>query len=221
MSPEADQSTDFDRSPGSVTYWIGQLQAFGGNDELQHQIWNRYFRRLAALARNHLPRDSRRVADEEDVALSVLRSFFTKLDQGRFAQLNGRAELWALLARIATYKAIKSRVKSQARKRGGGKVRGGSVFSEKLADGFGSIASLDPGPRELAEFNDVVRDLLGHLDETLKRIAQCSLEGQRNVEIAEDLGVSPRTVERKLSRIRSIWTSRLIDEGRNGELDVR
>jgi DNA-directed RNA polymerase specialized sigma24 family protein len=46
-------------------------------------------------------------------------------------------------------------------------------------------------------------DSLG--DETLRQIAQLKLEGYTNEEISEQLDCVPRTVERKLERIREKW----------------
>ena len=51
------------------------------------------------------------------------------------------------------------------------------------------------------------KELLNQLDDdTLKLVARRRLEGFTNNEIAEELGCVPRTVERKLERIRSIWS---------------
>lgn len=46
-------------------------------------------------------------------------------------------------------------------------------------------------------------DRLG--DDRLREIAAKKLEGYSNVEIAEELNVAVRTIERKLGRIRSCW----------------
>jgi DNA-directed RNA polymerase specialized sigma24 family protein len=43
-------------------------------------------------------------------------------------------------------------------------------------------------------------------DDTLKQIATLKLEGYTNEEIAGRLGCVPRTVERKLERIREKWS---------------
>ena len=43
-------------------------------------------------------------------------------------------------------------------------------------------------------------------DETLRQIAQRKLEGYESAEIAAVLGVSSRTVDRKLRLIREIWS---------------
>jgi len=56
-------------SHGSVTAWIGQLRA--GDRAAAQPLWQGYFQRLVALARQKLRHAPRGMADEEDVALSA------------------------------------------------------------------------------------------------------------------------------------------------------
>ena len=52
-----------------------------------------------------------------------------------------------------------------------------------------------------------VEFMLGKLDEPmLRRIAELKLEGFSNSEIAEQLEIGLRSVERKLKHIRTIWS---------------
>jgi DNA-directed RNA polymerase specialized sigma24 family protein len=46
-------------------------------------------------------------------------------------------------------------------------------------------------------------------DDRLREIAQCKLEGYRNKEIGERLGLACRSIERKLQRIREVWVGEL------------
>jgi len=46
-------------------------------------------------------------------------------------------------------------------------------------------------------------------DETLRRVVLWKMEGFTNEEIAQELGVTCRSVERKLQRIRTRWTGSL------------
>ena len=55
----------------SVTAWIGDLKE--GQDAASQKIWERYFERLVRVASRQLGSAPRRIADEEDVALSVFR----------------------------------------------------------------------------------------------------------------------------------------------------
>jgi DNA-binding CsgD family transcriptional regulator len=46
-------------------------------------------------------------------------------------------------------------------------------------------------------------------DETQRHIARLRLEGHANEEIAKELGISLRTVERKLGLIRELWSAEI------------
>jgi DNA-directed RNA polymerase specialized sigma24 family protein len=46
-------------------------------------------------------------------------------------------------------------------------------------------------------------------DDQLRQIARRRLEGYTNAEIAKELGVIERTVERRLQLIRSLWSEEL------------
>src|SRR6516225_5263352 len=91
-------------SGGSVTHWLGAIK--NGEVDAAQQLWEAYFRRLVGLARQRLGQTPRGPADEEDVALSALTSFFEGIAKGRFPQLNDRDDLWRLLVHITARKAI-------------------------------------------------------------------------------------------------------------------
>jgi DNA-binding NarL/FixJ family response regulator len=61
-------------SAGSVTHWLNHLKN-GDERAAQQALWDRYFERLAALARVRLRHHPCRVADEEDVVLSALAGY--------------------------------------------------------------------------------------------------------------------------------------------------
>ena len=201
-----------DTTLGSVTQLLQQLRN-GEASVAQQALWERYFQRLAGLARKKLAAGTRRVVDEDDIALSTLDSFFQATEQGRYPDLRDRTELWPLLAQIAVCKALKQREHNLAAKRGGGSVRGDSAVdgpsdSDGAHPGFDQFFSADPTPGSVAELNELVRHLMSRLEDdvTLRAVAEFKLSGHTNREIAEKLEVSERTVERKLVRIRSFWT---------------
>ena len=53
----------------SVTCWIEDLKT--GRETAAQQVWDRYFERLVRHAQRRLGSAPRRIADEEDVALSA------------------------------------------------------------------------------------------------------------------------------------------------------
>src|SRR6516225_3701992 len=104
--------------PGSVTGLLERLKS--GDHEAARLLWQRYFPRLVALARKKLQAAPRRVADEEDVALSAFDSFCRRAEQGHFPDLKDRDGLWALLVVLTARKAADQLRHQQRDKRGGG-----------------------------------------------------------------------------------------------------
>ena len=98
-------------------------------------LWRTYYERLVHYARGRLGTMPRRDADEEDVALSAMNSFYRGWSDGRFANLNDPDDLWKMLLTITARKANKRIRYQQAEKRGAGTVRGESVFDRDAAFG--------------------------------------------------------------------------------------
>jgi RNA polymerase sigma factor (sigma-70 family) len=191
-----------------VTRWIRGLARKDPSSE--QAIFERYFEKLARLARRHLGSLPRRVADEEDVALSAMNSFCCRAAEGRFPQLEDRDDLWRLLVAIASRKAVKQIRLATAQRRGGGKVRGNSVFVRRGASeesaGIENVMGDEFTPESAAVMAETRRNLLECLhDNILRDIAVLTIEGHTTKEIASKLGCTPRTVERKLERIRRKW----------------
>jgi DNA-directed RNA polymerase specialized sigma24 family protein len=193
-------------SGDSVTQWIDQLKA-GERDAVQ-KLWEAYFERLVALARQKLRGTPRWAADEEDVALSAFDSFCRRAAQGRFPQLLDRDDLWQLLVVLTARKACNLAQHEQRQKRGGGRVRHASALPAEAGEGsaFADLIGREPDPAFAAQVADECGRRLDDLgDEQLRAVAVWKMEGYSNEEIAAKLGRSLPTVERKLALIRSIW----------------
>jgi RNA polymerase sigma factor (sigma-70 family) len=191
-----------------VTQWIVRL---GEGDEAAAQaIWERYFEKLVRLARKRLENIPRRAADEEDVALSAMHSFCRGAAVGRFPHLDDRYDLWRLLVTITARKAVAQIRRHLAQKRGGGQVRGESVFvcpDEMEAEGgIARILGEQPTPELACQLAETCRGLLDRLpDQDLKKIVLYKMEGYTNEEVAKAMDCVERTIERKLARIREMW----------------
>ena len=189
-----------------VSQWV--LHLAEGDADAAEKIWNDYFGKLVRLAKRKLEGIPNRDADEEDAAISAMNSFYHGLAQRKFDHLHNRDDLWKLLVTITARKATARRRAYFAQKRGGGKVRGESVFvyQEARQDGLAQVLGTEPTPELALEVTENCRLLLDQLqDETLRQVALWTLQGYRPAEIAEKLGCVRRTVERKLERIREIW----------------
>jgi DNA-directed RNA polymerase specialized sigma24 family protein len=184
-------------SSQSVSHWLGELKA--GNVEAAQRLWERYFPRLVELARLRLTGAPRRVADEEDVALSAFNSFFRGVARQRFPRLSDRDDLWSLLVTLAARKAADLIQHETRLKRGGGAAAGAAADWE-------AVLSREPGPEFAAQLHEEVERRLRQLaDDSLRAVAVAKMEGHTVAEIAGRLDCAPRTVERKLQVIRSIW----------------
>ncbi|MDR2441625.1 MAG: LuxR C-terminal-related transcriptional regulator [Planctomycetaceae bacterium] len=190
------------------------------NKESFEQFWNLHFDRLTALARRKMTQVNKRVSDEEDIAISAIHSFYTGLAEQRFHSIQGNNELWKILATIVCRKISKQQRDQLTQKRGGGHIRGESIFvagpaannDESKQTGLGNVAGNTLTPYFEIEFLDTCEKLYNILeDETMRNIARLIMEGFSIDEIAEELGCVRRTVERKLKKIREKWQQQEIE----------
>ncbi len=182
-------------SRGSVTTWLDALKAH--QEGAAQELWNRYFALLVSVARRHLHGLGTDV-DEEDVALSALKSAMLGVQNNRFPDLTDRTGLWPLLVTITARKAINELKRQRTQKRD--RACELPMVDEQL------IAGRDPSPEFALQIADAIQTLVHTLgDDTLQTIAKRKLEGYTNEDIAKELNVSARTVVRKLARIRQEW----------------
>jgi DNA-directed RNA polymerase specialized sigma24 family protein len=153
------------------------------------------------LARKLLGNAPLGAADEEDVALSAFNSFCVRAAEGKFPVLEDRDDLWKILATITVRKA--SRLARRERRRQGADVEAMEDFSDH-----------GPGPELAVISKQELRRLFDLLeDEQLRLVAYCKLEGETNSQIAEKIGKSVPTVERKLRAIRQLWSAEVSHDG--------
>jgi RNA polymerase sigma factor (sigma-70 family) len=175
---------------GSVTDWIQRIQQ-GEKGEAQDEIFERFFARLVGLARKKL-RDLRTYEDEQDVALSAMKTFFRRTPEGKFPKLTDRNSLWSLLAAITLNKAASLQRRQFAEQR-----------DRRREHSLDDMLSNGPSAELLDSVIDEGNLLLDSLiDESLKRVARLRMEGYTNQEIADQMEISLATVKRKLSVIR-------------------
>jgi RNA polymerase sigma factor (sigma-70 family) len=188
---------------GSVTLWLSQLRL--GQDHAAQKLWERYYERLVRLARKRMSCSPRRFEDEEDVVQSAFATFCANMADGRFPQLHDRHDLWRLLIIITARKATNSVRRENTLKRGGPTVHTGQQFPSPQLQ-LERIVGDEPSPDFALEAAETVRRLLDILPSpSLRALAMNKLEAYTNDEIAERLGCSLRTVERRLQVIRELW----------------
>ena len=203
-----------------ITAWIDGVRK--GDSLAAQNLWAAYFEKLTSVARTQLEGARKTAVDEEDIALSALKSFCMAAKDGRFEQLVDRESLWPLLVSITAHKSIDAIRHENRRKRGGtGGAEGNEDAPGRRVDlgagpeGISGFDFLDagPSPEFAAELTDQFHSLLNALDQTgdqqLRRIAISKMEGATTGEIATELDCARRTVERKMNIIRRTLTDQL------------
>ena len=184
---------------GSITRLIPDLLE---RDEIAiEELWRRYVARVEGVARPLLVGLAPGAGDEQDVAQSAFHAFCEAAANGQAPQLGSRDELWRLLATISRRKAT-DRIRRELRDR-----RGGGAMA--TCDGLEQVADEQPSPSEVAELQESMDALVVVLDASgdpkLKSIASMRLAGADTQEIAERLGCTVRTVQRKLHILERLW----------------
>ena len=115
----------------------------------------------------------------------------------------------------AEFDNVRQKRDAGRQKRGDGKVRGESVFGgtdDAPERGIGNVLGHEPTPEIAAVAAEECQRLLALLpNDTLRDVAQRKLEGYTNEEIADQLQCAPRTIERRLQKIREAWNTELED----------
>ena len=186
----------FTETSQSITRLIRAVQ--DGSNSAIRPLLAAYFDRLVQLARKRLQNMPGLGGYDEDLALRSFHSVYERLrDPARPLELSGRDDLWRLLATRTISRAI-----DLIRRHHPEEVPGDQDFTDLL--------TREPTPLEAAEMADECRRLLESLPEPeLRLIALFKVEGYTNEEIASQLDCVPRTIERKMSRIRLLWKHEL------------
>jgi len=190
-----------------ISVWLERIVE--GDPTAADVLWQCYWEKLITVARQKLKSSRRRVADEEDVALSAFNSFCQGAAQGRFPDLNDRRDLWKILVTITARKASAQHRREHAAKRADHDLRGESVFGHAKQEPGGGIdrfVGLEPSPEFAVMAAEQCEQLLAKLDERQRQVALLRLEGYRLAEIAERLECVPATVRRQIHRIQAKWS---------------
>lgn len=166
-----------------------------GDEGAAREIFERYSRRLTAVAQKHLSDRLAKRLDGEDIVQSVFRTFFARSARGEF-QVNATGDLWQLLVTITLAK-----VRSQARRHTASKRDVSAEAGDERA-WLSQIVSADPSPEDAAILVDSIEAALAGLPATYSEILSQRLRGETRSDIAAQLGISRQTVYRALALIR-------------------
>ena len=187
--------------PSSISEWISHFRS-SGDEVAALKLWDRIHPRVRDLSRRWITRIGIPVAfDEDDITISVFATFCDRLRCGQLPELNDREGLWRLLILMTARKANDHAKTALARKRSHGTDNpdvGLHAISE-LRD-----TQLEPSIEVMME--DQCQAMLKALrDPALEAVVLLKLEGYSNVEIAEKMKYSRRTIQRMLELVKDIW----------------
>ncbi|MEZ6087724.1 MAG: ECF-type sigma factor [Pirellulaceae bacterium] len=201
-----------------VTEWIDRLRQ--GDASAAEKLWRVYFVRMVQLAYHKLKGARPGTNDGEDIALSAFKSFCIAAREGRYSKLTDRTNLWPLLVAITANKSVDAIRRENRKKRGGEgterSANGTRAESNRLDAArreprLSELISSEPEPEFAVlvadEFEALLRRLDAQGDPDLKVITLAKLQGESNLEIAEQLRCARRTVERKLQLIERLLRS--------------
>ena len=164
-----------------------------GDEAAARVVFERYARRLAALAEKHLSQKLAARVDGEDIVQSVFRTFFKRSARGEF-HIQKSAEIWQLLVTITLAK-----VRSEARRHTADKRDVNAESPAALEAWLPQAINTEPGPDEAAALVDQIESLLKNLPDPYYKILSMRLAGHSRTDIATQMNVSRQTVHRSLT----------------------
>src|SRR5262245_24738847 len=161
-------------------------------------VFDRFTRRLIAVARAHLGEQLRHKVDPEDVVQSAFKSFFLRYSDEELVW-EPPDSLWGLLT-VITLRKCADRVRyfrAECRD-----ISREKVASPETAEPWRDAAGREPTPEQAVALAETVEALLRDLDEHERPIVELSLQGYSTQEISAQLGRAERSVRRLRERVR-------------------
>jgi RNA polymerase sigma-70 factor (ECF subfamily) len=170
-----------------------------GDEDAARDLFRLYEERLLSLARQRISQRFGGRLDPEDVVQSVFRTFFTRTKDGKF-QVENPDDVWKLLARITVNKTFRQIAFHRAAKRN---VNLEKAQGDDTQDYLVTLLDRGPTPEMANQFLDQVEHFLNRLRPEDRQILELRMQGYKDVEIAEKLNISDRTIRRLMERVRT------------------
>lgn len=200
----------------SVSEWLSTVNHTDGEAETAWcHLWERHAPGVTALARERLPQGRKPLADEDDDVVDVFKDLFRGMKEHRFAPPSNRDDLQQILVTITRHRAI-----DVARRNGfraAHEVGESALQSADSGDGgdrpMDRVPAADDPPKMSVLACEVLSSLLDSLENgTLRQVAVMQVFSLNNEEIARELGLSVRTVQRKVRVIARRWREVILRE---------
>jgi RNA polymerase sigma-70 factor, ECF subfamily len=184
-----------------------------GNEAAAEQLYQRYSRRLIALAEANTGKDLAHRFDAEDITQSVFRFFFERARNGHY-DVPADSDLWPLLLVIALQKVRSYGARHRAGCRDIRREQSGAC-PETIDSGLRSKVE---EPQSLLRL--IAEETLEQLPPLHRQVVRWRLEGFDHQEIAHKAGRSKRTIERVFRECRQILQT-LLPEFTHAGVDTR
>src|SRR4051812_39163412 len=169
-----------------------------GDDDAARKVFDRFARRLVAVARRRFDWRLAHRVDPEDVVQSAFKSFFIRHREGTL-QLEDWDGLWSLLTLITPRKCVDRVEYFRAERRD---VRREATGTEGPDQPWQLALDREPRPEEAAALAETVEQLFQAVSDDDRPILELSLQGYTAAEIGIRLGRALRSVQRIREQIR-------------------
>lgn len=172
-----------------------------GNDEASKTVYEEFACRIRNIARQRLAGRLQYKISADDVVQSVFKSFFRRNQLSQFQCPNWNA-LWGLLAKMAEHKCNQQFRRFHSSKRD---------VSRESEFPFSHASSPDnvPSPDQVVALQDVVAWSLGGMTDFQRDVILLRLSGLSNLEIAQTVERTERTIFRIIKKFRLRIASQL------------
>jgi DNA-directed RNA polymerase specialized sigma24 family protein len=185
---------DVDSTVGDLTL-LSIYRSLGlqeGGEDAARKFTERYLDKLMVLIRANMSGKLQPHFDPEDVAQSVLNSWFGGV-RGRGINPNSASEIWPLISVIALNK-VRNRVRALGTLKQGGNWTRHDVELLNVAT--------EPAAEDVVAIQDLLQELSNRLSPSAQEVLRLLNEGFSVREIAQKLDVVTRTVTRRKDEIR-------------------
>lgn len=177
-------------------------EAVDGDRQAFDVIFGRYSEKLIRLAKSRISDRLAARIEAEDVVQSVFRTFFGRMQEGRF-HFNEENDLWKLLVSITLNKLRNQVDWHTAAKRDVAAEQPMSGATSSQLNAF-DLDGESPSPEAVVAFVDLLEHFMAELRDGDRKILELRLQGLTQDEIAHEVGCTERTVRRVLERIKQI-----------------
>jgi len=165
-----------------------------GDQDAATLLYNRYQNRLLLLVSGHLNDKLRRRLDPDELVQSIMKSAF-RVTSEQDIGCHDETGFWKWLVTVALNKTFKRIDRETAGKRDPKRETGGdTVLGERILR--------DPTPDDVVEVSELLQKIMAKLTDVQGKILLGKLDGLSHAEIAAQIGVSTKTVQRNGQAIR-------------------